>query len=149
MITRFQATGVRAGIVNSSYELRIPTMTPERPSRATIGKRTRERPIARSSSYPKRRMTSGAARMKAAVRAVSASSSSQKTVEATRQARAALALLEQLAEDGDERARERRVRDERADEVRHLERDRKGIDPGALDAEVTARDDLADESQHA
>ncbi len=39
-----------------------------------------------------------------------------------------LAPLEQLAEDRDEGARERRVGDERADEVRNLDRDREGVD---------------------
>ena len=40
----------------------------------------------------------------------------------------ALALLEQVAEDRDERRRERGVRDERADQVRDLERDRERVD---------------------
>ena len=59
-----------------------------------------------------------------------------------------LPLLQQLAEDGDERRRERRVGDERPHEVRHLEGDREGVDL-ALDAEVAARDDLADEAEDA
>src|SRR5436305_1945487 len=40
----------------------------------------------------------------------------------------AMALLQQLAEDGDERGRERRVRQECPDEVRQLERDRERVD---------------------
>ena len=49
MITRFHATGVSAGIANSSYALRIPTMIPEAPSRTTIGKRICESVTVRSS----------------------------------------------------------------------------------------------------
>ncbi len=56
-----------------------------------------------------------------------------------------LALLEQLGEDRHERGCQRRVCDERADEVRDLERDRERVDL-ALDAEVAARDDLAHEA---
>ena len=41
----------------------------------------------------------------------------------------ALTLLEELAENGDEGAGKRRIRDERADEVRDLERDRERVDP--------------------
>ena len=71
---------------------------------------------------------------------------SQKRLDATRQARLRFALLQQLAEDGDERRRERRVGDEGADQVRHLERDREGVDlPGG--AEVVGGDDLADEPE--
>ena len=73
--------------------------------------------------------------MKRAVSAVRPSRSRKKRLDATRQARGPLALLEQLAEDGDERGRERGVRDERPHEVRNLEGDREGVDR-ALDAEV-------------
>ena len=61
---------------------------------------------------------------------------------------AAFPLLEELAEDGDERRRERRVRDERAHEVRQLERDREVVDRAAC-AEVVRGDDLADETEDA
>ena len=73
---------------------------------------------------------------------------SQNRVDATRQARRLLALLEQLGEDRDERRRERRVGDERPEQVRNLERDREGVDL-ARGAEVVGRDDLADEAEHA
>ena len=59
-----------------------------------------------------------------------------------------LPLLEELAEDRHEGARERRVRDERAHEVRDLERDGERVDlPGG--AEGVRGDDLADEPEHA
>ena len=151
MITRFHATGASAGSAKWWYVLRIPTTIPESPSRTTIGKSTRESPTARSKSppgSPNGRMSSGASRMKSAVTPPRTSSVSQKSVEATRQARCLLALLEQLAEDGDERAGERRVRDERAHEVRDLDRDRERVDqPG--DAEVVRADHLAHEAEHA
>ena len=85
--------------------------------------------------------------MKSAVSPPTTRRKSQKTVEATRHARA-FSLLEQLAEDGHERRRERRVGDERADEVRDLEGDREGVDRPA-GAEVVRGDDLADEAEHA
>ena len=59
-----------------------------------------------------------------------------------------LPLLEQLAEDRDERRRERGVGNERADEVRHLERDGERVDPSGR-AEVVGGDDLAHEPEHA
>src|SRR6266550_1384144 len=59
----------------------------------------------------------------------------------------ALPLFEQLAEDRDERRRERSVCDERAHEVRHLERDGEGVDL-SFDAEVPPHDDLPDETQN-
>src|SRR5205807_9345220 len=61
---------------------------------------------------------------------------------------ASLALLEQLREDRHERRREGRVGDESADEIRHLEGDREGVDlPGGT--EVVRGDDLADEAEDA
>ena len=60
----------------------------------------------------------------------------------------AVAALEQLAEDGDERRRERGVGEQRPDEVRDLERDRECVDP-ARDAEVVARDALPEEAEDA
>ena len=65
-------------------------MIPETPSSTTIGKRTRERPIASALSppgLPNGAITSGAMTMKSAVSAPSPSSISQKRLEATRQAR--------------------------------------------------------------
>ena len=65
-------------------------MIPESPSRTTIGKRTRESPIANAWSppgSPNGAITSGASTMKRAVSAPSPSSISQKRVDATRQAR--------------------------------------------------------------
>ena len=62
--------------------------------------------------------------------------------------RALLVLLEQLREDRDERRRECRVRDERADEVRELVGNRERVDPAA-GAEVVRRDDLAHEPEDA
>jgi hypothetical protein len=58
------------------------------------------------------------------------------------------ALLDQLAEHGHERRRERRVRDERADEIRDLEGDREGVDQPA-GAEVVGGDHLPDEPEDA
>ena len=68
--------------------------------------------------------------------------------EARRDAPRALpvALLEQLGEDRDERGRQGQVGDERPEEVRHLERDREGVDL-AGGAEVVRRDHLADEAE--
>ena len=151
MITRFQATGVSAGTVKWSYALRIPTTIPESPSRITIGKSTRERPTARSKSppgSPKSSTMSGAASTKIAVSPVVKRRTSQKIVDATRQAREPLALLEELAEDRHERAGEGGVRDERAHEVRDLERDRERVDP-SRGAEGVRGDHLADETEHA
>ena len=59
-----------------------------------------------------------------------------------------LPFLEQLAEDGHERGRERGVRDERAHEVRDLEGDGEGVDRAAR-AEVVRGHDLAEQPEHA
>src|SRR5438309_75986 len=60
----------------------------------------------------------------------------------------AIAAFLQFGEDRHERRRQRRVRDEGACEVRHLERDRERVDlPGR--AEVIRGDDLADETEDA
>ena len=87
--------------------------------------------------------------MKSAVSAPRPRRRSQKSVEATRQARARSPFSSSSREDRDERGGERLVGDEAADEVRHLERGRERVDPRALDAEVAARDDLADEPEDA
>ena len=50
MITRFQTSGASAGIVKWSCALRIPTTSPLRPSRTTIGNSTWLSPTVRSSS---------------------------------------------------------------------------------------------------
>ena len=66
-------------------------MTPETPSSATMGNRICERVTARSCcspSKPNGRITSGATSMNSAVRAPRPRRRSQKSVEATRQARA-------------------------------------------------------------
>ena len=63
---------------------------PETPSSVTIGKSTRARPTASALSWPglpKMPMIHGATRMKIAVSALSPSSISQKSVDATRHAR--------------------------------------------------------------
>jgi hypothetical protein len=51
-------------------------------------------------------------------------------------------LLQQLGEDRDERRRQRRVREEAADHVGDVERDRERVDRAA-EAEVLGREDLA------
>jgi len=60
----------------------------------------------------------------------------------------AVALLEQVAEHGDECRRERRVGDEGADEVRQLERDRERVDR-ARGPEVVGGNHLPNEPEHA
>ncbi len=60
----------------------------------------------------------------------------------------ALAFFEQLAEDRNECGRKRGIRDERADEVRHLEGDGERVDLAGC-AEVVGGDDLADEAEDA
>src|SRR4029450_11136997 len=60
----------------------------------------------------------------------------------------AFALLEQLADAGEEGGGECGVRDERADEVRHLEGDREGVDL-AGGAEVVGGGDLAEAAEDA
>ena len=69
-------------------------------------------------------------------------------LDATRNASLRSPLLEQLAEHRHERALERGVGEQRAHEVRHLERDRERRHR-AGDAEVLGRDDLAREAEQA
>ena len=57
-------------------------------------------------------------------------------------------VLQQVDEDRDERGRERRIRDERAYEVRQLERNGERVDR-ATRTEVIRGDDLAHEPEHA
>ncbi len=126
-------------------------MIPETPSRTTIGKRTRERPIASALSppgSPNGAITSGAKTMKSAVSAAEAEQHQPEEGRRDPPGALALALLEQLAEDRDEGGGERGVRDERAEQVRHLEGDREGVDL-PRGAEVVRGDDLADEAEDA
>ena len=126
-------------------------MIPESPSRITIGKRSRDSPTARSKSppgVPKSSTIKGAMSTKIAVRQVVISRIEPEDRRCDAPRSSALTLFEQLAEDRDEGARERRVRDERSDEVRDLEGDREGVDlPGR--AERVRSDDLANEPEHA
>ena len=82
--------------------------------------------------------------MKSAVRPPRPSSISQKSDDATRQRALALALDEQVAENGDERGRERRVGHERPHRVRDQEGDLEGVDRAA-DAEDRRLRDLPHE----
>jgi hypothetical protein len=84
--------------------------------------------------------------MKSAVMPPRPSSISQKIEDATRQARF-LALHEQVAEDGDERGRQRRVGHERADRVRDQESDLERVDRAA-DAEDRSLRDLPHQPDH-
>ena len=70
MLATFQRTGISAWTVNSSYELRMPTTTPETPMRTTTGKRMRER-VSRAprGRPPKMRMISGEEQEEAGQRA--------------------------------------------------------------------------------
>ena len=124
-------------------------MTPLRPSRTTIGKSTRERPTARSKSppgSPKGLIRSGAMRMNSAVRPPRIEEDEPEDGRGDPPGALAVALLEQVAEDRDERAGERRVGEQGADEVRDLERDRERVDL-PVDPEVVGRDHLADEAE--
>ncbi len=114
---------------------------PETPSNMTIGKSTRESPIASCLSppgSPNSPMIHGATTMK----------SEDEPEQARRDAPGALplALLQQVAEDRDEGGGERGVGDERADRVRDQERDLERVDR-ADGTEVVARHDLADEAE--
>ena len=131
MITRFHATGVSAGTVNWSYALRIPTMIPERASRITIGKRSaREADREVEVAAGRAEQLDDQRRREHEDRREPGRDEEDEPEDRRRDPprAGALALLEQLAEDRDERARERRVGDERADEVRDLERDRERVD---------------------
>ena len=125
-------------------------MIPETPSRTTIGKRTRERPTARSLSAGIAERGDDERREDDEERGQRAEAEQQEPEEGRGDPPRALAvaLLEQLAEDGNEGGGERGVGDERAEEVRHLEGDREGVDL-AGGAEVVRRDDLADEAEDA
>ena len=126
-------------------------MTPLRPSSTTIGKSTRERPTARSKSPPGiAERLDQERRDQDEERGEAAEDEEHEPEDRRRDAPGALAvaLLDQVAEDGDERARERRVGEQGADEVRDLERDRERVDL-AVDAEVVGRDHLAHEAEDA
>ncbi len=131
MITRFHATGASAGRAKWLYVFRIPTTIPESPSSTTVGKSTRESPTASSKSppgSPKGRMRSGASRMKSAVTRAEPEQRQPEERGGDPPGTLLLAAFEELAEDGDERSRERGVGDERANEVRDLDRDGEGVD---------------------
>ena len=93
-------------------------------------------------------MNTGAARMKTAVIPPTMSRKSQKTVDATRQARAFSPFSSSSLKTGTNADGERRVGDESADEIRDLERDGEGVDRPAC-AEVVRGHDLPDEAEHA
>ena len=122
---------------------------PNSPSRTTIGKRICESVTARSSyASVSGGMSSGATRMKSAVRPPPTRRKSQKSVEATRQARAFSPFSSSSLKTGTNADGERGVGDERPDQVRDLERDREGVDRAA-GAEVVRGDDLADQTEDA
>ena len=155
MITRFQATGASAGTAKCSNELSIPTTRPERASSTTIGNISRARLTVRSlsagsSSKPgaNRLMSGSANRMNSAVTAAEHQADQEEQARGDPEGLLALALLEQLGEDRHERALERRVGEQRAHEVRHLEGDRERRHR-AGDAEVAGRDDLAGQPEQA
>ena len=126
----FHTSGVSAGIVKWSCAFRIPTTRPLSPSRITIGKSTRDRPTVSASSCAvnwspvNSGMITGASAMKAIVISVSADEQQPRHRAGRVDRVLAPLLLEQLGEDGHERAGERRVGDERADQVRDLEGER-------------------------
>ena len=90
-------------------------------------------------------ITCGASTSNTSVTAERPTNASQKTLDATRHARSRSPRCEELVEDRDERRAERRVGDERANEVRNLERDGERADR-ALHAEERRRDDLAQDA---
>ena len=155
MITRFHATGASAGTAKCSNELSIPTTRPDSASSTTIGNISRARFTVSSasaglSSKPgANRLISGSAnRMKSAVTAAEHQADQEEEARRDAEGLLALPLLEQLAEHRHERALERRVGEQRAHEVRHLEGDRERRHRGR-DAEVVRRDDLADQPEQA
>src|SRR6059058_2403087 len=102
---------------------------PETPSNVTIGKSTRESPIASCLSppgSPNSPMIHGATTMKSAVSAERMSSTSQKRLDATRAP--SVPFLQQLGEDRDEGRLKRCVRHQGTDEIRHLERNGERVD---------------------
>ncbi len=126
-------------------------MIPETPSRTTIGNRIRESVIASCLSPPGSPNGRDDERREDDQERGDRAEAEEQEPEQSRgdtPRSFALALLEQFAEDGDERGRERGIRDERANEVRHLEGDREGVDL-AGGAEVVRGDDLADEAEDA
>ena len=126
-------------------------MIPESPSRTTIGKRTREsadREIRVAAGVAERRDDERREHDEERRQRAEAEQHQPEERRGDAPGALALSLLEQLAEDGDERGGERRVGDERANEVRHLEGDREGVDL-AGGAEEVRGDDLADEAEDA
>ena len=126
-------------------------MTPETPSSVTIGKRMRERVTASAASLPGIAEEPDHPRRDQDEDARQGRQPEQHQIEHARRdapGAAALALLQQIAEDGHEGRREGGVGDERADQVRDLERDRERIDR-AGGAEEVGGDHLAHEPEHA
>ena len=126
-------------------------MIPETPSRTTIGNRIRESVIASCWSPPGSPNGAMIERREDDQERGDRTEAEQEEPEEGRgyaPSAFALAFFEQLAEDRNECGRERGIRDERADEVRHLEGDRERVDL-AGGAEVVGGDDLADQAQDA
>ncbi len=151
MITMFHTSGVSAGIVKWSCAFRIPTTRPLSPSRITIGKSTRDRPTVSASSCAVN-CVAGEQRHDHRRERDEGERDQREADEQEARHRAgrvdrvlAPLLLEQLGEDGHERARERGVGDERADQVRDLEGEREAR-RGAAGAVVGGGDDLAGEA---
>ena len=93
-------------------------------------------------------MIQGASRMKSAVSAPRPSRKSQTSVEATAHARRRSPFSSSSLKIGTKAAESAWSATSDADEVRHLEGDREGVDR-PLDAEVAADDDLAEEPEDA
>ena len=154
MITMFHTSGAIAGIAKWSWTLRIPTARPVSPSRITIGNSTCDRPTASASSAGvnsspvKSGISHGAIRMKR--ERDQRQPDQQQPGERAREliGLALLLVLQQLAEDRDEGAGERRVGHQRADQVRDLEGERERR-RGAAGAEIAGGDDLADQPRDA
>ena len=101
-------------------------MIPETPISSTTGESTRDRPAASSSRSPRRpkiRMISGAASIRSPVTSPRTTRTSQKRVEATRQARSRWSFSSSSLKTGTKAALSAESADERADQVRHLEGD--------------------------
>ena len=154
MITTFHTSGAIAGIVKWSCTLSTPTARPVSPSRITIGNSTWLSPMQRSSSAGvnsspvKGGTITGASRMNAIVISVSATSSRPASAAASWYASRLRFSSSSSLKTGTNALRERRVGDQRADQVRDLERQRERR-RGAARAEVAGGDDLADQARDA
>ena len=154
MITTFQTSGASAGIVKCSCALRIPTTRPLSPSSTTIGNSTWLSPTVRSSSAGvdsspvNSGISTGASRMNASVSVPSATSSSPASAAASWSASRRRLFSSSSEKTGTNADDERRVGDERADQVRDLEGERERRHRAGR-AEVAAGDDLAREARDA